>query len=917
MTGTETSDLEAELLAVGALPPIGDYRYATAILDPDGRYVLVNQAYASLHGGTPDELRGRAEKDLVARTVAAALGENDLLALEAPAGTVTEERVMDSVGRRRVVMCRSALRDAQGYPLAVCRMYGSATARDRILAEFRRLLDALDPTGARARAFEAAERDPDAAGADAPTAPAAPMPGAGRDEAAFLLAKAAAVDEREARQKAEALLAEERSARERLDREQAAAAGRERRAIDRAAEVEAALAAERVARAELEQRAQATLDRLARLEATTPAPAGPTPAAQRAESAALATALAETRTALDHEQTTREVEVARVAEARRALDEERTARAAVTAQLEEALRVAEAERSARGALAAELARSRTVLEEERSARDELAAAADGAAGARSEATMLQSRLDAERRARELADGRTRALETQRAAERQARDRAEALLRELETRQAAERSAREQAENRARELEAQRAAERQVRQHAEVHTRQRETEAAAAGAAREQAATDARDQAELRAREREAQAAAAQAGREAAETRLRELEAQHAAESARRTEAERRIRELETVAAAERSARGRVEATAGDLETRRAAEHEARDEAERRVRNLEAERATEHTARTQAQARITQLEAERATEHTARTQAQARIAQLETARAADYRAREAAEARITQLEAERAAARETLEALRGRLGAGDPDPDPASASAPARTLAVVPEPIDEAPFVLPVAVPRPSAVSAAAKAARPAGPRRSRSATVHRSVPVPAGAVAAPLAALLDAPAGTGPGQSLRAVLPRALALIGEESGWEAVAMWHRAQARRPLTCLGIWTRPGADLDWFESISWRAKLDLGEAPSGDVDPAGRLTWVADLGDEGGSVRERMARSADLRSRAVVPLADGEALVGALEVYSRAARPSDEATMTGLASTAGLLAPMLLREMEDAAQRRWRV
>ncbi len=148
-------------------------------------------------------------------------------------------------------------------------------------------------------------------------------------------------------------------------------------------------------------------------------------------------------------------------------------------------------------------------------------------------------------------------------------------------------------------------------------------------------------------------------------------------------------------------------------------------------------------------------------------------------------------------------------------------------------------------------------------------------------------------------------------------MIGEESGWAAVAMWHRAQARRPLTCLGIWTRPGAELDWFESISWRAKLDLGEPPSGDVDPGGRLTWVADLGDEGGSVRERMARSADLCARAVVPVVDGEALIGALEVYSRTARPSDEATMTRLVTAAGLLAPVVVREMDDAAQRRWRV
>jgi hypothetical protein len=136
-------------------------------------------------------------------------------------------------------------------------------------------------------------------------------------------------------------------------------------------------------------------------------------------------------------------------------------------------------------------------------------------------------------------------------------------------------------------------------------------------------------------------------------------------------------------------------------------------------------------------------------------------------------------------------------------------------------------------------------------------------------------------------------------------------------MGHRVQARRPLTCLGIWTRPGTDLDWFESISWRAKLDLGEPPAGDIDPSGRVTWVADIGDDGGSVRERTARSADLAARVLAPLTDGGAIVGALEIFSRSSRQLAEPVVAALTTAGGLLLPLLRREMQDAEQRRYRV
>jgi hypothetical protein len=151
-------------------------------------------------------------------------------------------------------------------------------------------------------------------------------------------------------------------------------------------------------------------------------------------------------------------------------------------------------------------------------------------------------------------------------------------------------------------------------------------------------------------------------------------------------------------------------------------------------------------------------------------------------------------------------------------------------------------------------------------------------------------------------------------------VIGESSGWDAVAMWQAAQASRPLTCLGIWTQRGPQLDWFESISWRAKLEFGEPPAGDLDADGRVAWVADLGNDGDadvSPRERTARSVELACRVVVPLAKGRITVGALEVLGRAPRQPDAASLDQLTGAAIALAPLLTRDLAEAEHRRWRV
>ncbi|HEX3875264.1 MAG TPA: hypothetical protein VHW26_14015, partial [Solirubrobacteraceae bacterium] len=251
------------------------------------------------------------------------------------------------------------------------------------------------------------------------------------------------------------------------------------------------------------------------------------------------------------------------------------------------------------------------------------------------------------------------------------------------------------------------------------------------------------------------------------------------------------------------------------------------------------------------------------------------------------------------------------------GSASPAPTPGSpAPAPTRgSAAPAPTPGSAAPAAAPA-----TAEVTAGGPPPDTGPKRRRSATVHRSSAADPGTSFPALATILGPAAGHGSRKSLRAVLPAALSTIGEESSWDAVAIWHETQSNRPLTCLGIWTRRGPDLDWFETVTWRAKLERGDGPSSDLDDAGRLTWVSDLGNDGGpelSARERSARAVDLACRVVVPLQTGRTTVGALEVLAQPVRQPDDASVARLTSAAGLLTPLLLRDMHEAEHRRWRV
>ncbi len=878
MAGVQTSELAPEPIVLTAPPPIDDYRYATAILDSYGRYLLVNQSFAGLHGVTPDELRGRTEADLIARTVASALAGNDRLALDAPTAILTEERVVDSVGRRRVVMCRCCLVDADRKPHAVVRMYGSASARDRVIAEFHQLLDALDPTGGRTHDFESVRLGPNAgqpAGAGARPGPGAGAPAAGapaggrapasggapggggpaaatgggtgapapadssRPETAGALAASPRPDDEAVRMATEGLLAAERAAR--TNAEVLLAAERAART-----NAEVLLAAERAARTNAET--QLAGEREARIAAETGV------ADQLAGLAALEAQLAETRAG--RAQTESELraqrdgraqteatrvahlEAALAAELRRRTEVERTAEAAITAERDGRLR-AEAELVARhetlraehADVQARLRETIQALERERATREALAADL-GSVGARSAAAETAIRAQAA------------GVEARLAGERRAREDAETRAREVAAEQAGERAAREQAEARARELETQRAAELKMRQHAESKTRDEDA-----------------------------------AARKAANARAQELEAQTAVARGARHQAETHARELEARRAAEQEAREQAEARAAELATRHAADLVRLEDAVSRLRDLEADHAGER------------------------------------------RAREIAEAHTLQLEAERLAARAALDSIRRRLDPSAPDHPAAEAAdhtiTPPPPASRIAFPAEHAPVRL---TPRAVGDPAAPTPRRPAGPMRRRAPTIHRELAELPEATFPALTSLLGRGRNSSPAKSLRAVLPSALSVIGDSSSWDAVAIWQEAQSGRPLTCLGIWTRPAHELDWFESITWHAKLELGEPPSADVDEAGRLTWVPDLGTDGEadvSARERTARSADLASRVVVPLSSPRKVVGALEVLARDVRQLDDVSVARLASAARALTPLLLRDIRDANERRWRV
>jgi hypothetical protein len=167
-------------------------RFAVSVKDAAGAYVRANDAFTNLLGVAPEDLPGLTDEQIQPRDVAETIVANDRSALSASGSLLTEERVFDRIGLRKVAACRFVTEE-DGRTL-VWRVTGQPAQAAEVAAEAERLRLAVTQLGA-----TPAE----------PVVPAMAEPADARERA---LERAAAFDDAQARiGRLEAELAEARS----------------------------------------------------------------------------------------------------------------------------------------------------------------------------------------------------------------------------------------------------------------------------------------------------------------------------------------------------------------------------------------------------------------------------------------------------------------------------------------------------------------------------------------------------------------------------------------------------------------------------------------------------------------------------------------------------------------------------------
>jgi hypothetical protein len=116
-------------------------RFAVSVKDAAGAYVRANDAFTNLLGVAPADLPGLTDDQVQPRDVAETLVANDRSALSASGTLLTEERVFDRLGLRKVAACRFVTEE-DGRTL-IWRVSGVPSLATEVAAEAERLRAAV------------------------------------------------------------------------------------------------------------------------------------------------------------------------------------------------------------------------------------------------------------------------------------------------------------------------------------------------------------------------------------------------------------------------------------------------------------------------------------------------------------------------------------------------------------------------------------------------------------------------------------------------------------------------------------------------------------------------------------------------------------------------------------------------------
>jgi hypothetical protein len=138
----------------------------------------------------------------------------------------------------------------------------------------------------------------------------------------------------------------------------------------------------------------------------------------------------------------------------------------------------------------------------------------------------------------------------------------------------------------------------------------------------------------------------------------------------------------------------------------------------------------------------------------------------------------------------------------------------------------------------------------------------------------------------------------RAVLKRAVGVLGSEGGWDAAIAVTPDGPRRSMRCCGIWTRDPARLATFETRSWH---HLPDASTGEFARARTRMATTCLLELHSAEDPLIAAAAaeGMASALLVPIARGGELIAMLALFSRTDRTPTGELMASVEEIAGQL------------------
>lgn len=145
--------------------------------------------------------------------------------------------------------------------------------------------------------------------------------------------------------------------------------------------------------------------------------------------------------------------------------------------------------------------------------------------------------------------------------------------------------------------------------------------------------------------------------------------------------------------------------------------------------------------------------------------------------------------------------------------------------------------------------------------------------------------------------------------PELLQAIAEGMAWDATALWTVDRGARHLRCDGLWSRPAIDLGRLRSALEGTLLPVGVGLPGRVWESGRPDVVTDLAADISWPLAPVAAAVGLRSAFAFPVLAGGRFLGVVELYDRAVREPDEASVETMVGLGAVLGEFLERLWQD--------